>query len=150
MASQKISRKGWAWSDEPMLIDPAASHSGRVSRALSKAVGTGETSKFTTLRVLENFEVIRAEIEKKTGPDLADKDIKKELDQMMGNYAPKDHCVMTGDRLYGFFCANWQAECLSKSTHLFLDICYIKNSELPSWQRRKFLKVRKLSIMLCK
>ena len=51
---------------------------------------------------------------------------------MMGNYSPKDHCVMIGDRLYGFFCANWQAECFSKSTHLFVDICYIKkNSELP-------------------
>ena len=56
-----------------------------------------------------------AGIKSKTGPGLADKDIKKELDQMMGNYASENHCVMTGDRLYGFICANWQAECFSKS-----------------------------------
>ena len=124
-------QKGVGMEYEPMLVDPAATHSGRISRELSRTVGIVGAGKFRTLNILENFNSIRVDIEKKTDPELVHEETKEELDKEMGTYAAKDHCVMIGDQLYGFFAANWQTKCLSQATHIFVDICYIRNKELP-------------------
>ena len=112
-----------------MLGDPAATHSGRISRELSRTVGIAGAGKFRTLNILENFNSIRVE----TDPELVHEETKEELDKDMGTYAAKDHCVMIGDQLYGFFAANWQTKSLSQATHIFVDICYIRNKELPGF-----------------
>ena len=35
------------------------------------------------------------------------------------------------DQIFGSFCAKWQAEIFSKATHLFIDIVYIRNDDVP-------------------
>ena len=119
-------QKGFAMEYEPMLVDLAATHSGRISRELSIIVGTVGACKFRTLNILQNFNIA-----KKTDPELVHEETKEELDKELGTYAAKDHFVMIGDQLYGFFAANWQTKFMSQATHIFVDICYIRNKELP-------------------
>lgn len=125
-------QKGKGLKYEPMLCDPAASHSGRIRRELSKAgFQTQETDKFRALKVMEAFPKIREEVEKRTDPNLIDKDIERELTEMMGNYCTTDHTCMIGERIFGFFVANWQLMMFKDITHLYMDITYVKNSDFP-------------------
>ena len=56
-----------------------------------------------------------------TNVEQADENVKRQLDELMADYATEDHCVMIGNRMYGFFSAQFQSKILGDATELYLD-----------------------------
>ena len=39
--------------------------------------------------------------------------------------------LIVNERIFGGVCGKWHLQCFPKSTHLFMDIVYIRNNEVP-------------------
>ena len=115
-----------------MLADPVASHCGKFNREVEKtSSGSCRSKRFSTMEIVSRFNDIIEEIDRNTNPDQAEEEIKRALDEMMRDYATEDHCVIIGSRMYGFFSSIYQSKVFAEASHIYLNICYIKNEELP-------------------
>ena len=53
----------------------------------------------------------------------------KDIDELMGEYLV--YTAMANDYVYGGYCAQWMVQIFADTTHLFIDIVYIRNNEIP-------------------
>ncbi len=145
-------QKGLGFNYEPMLTDPAASHSGVFSIHISKASpGSCRSRMFSTMETVSQFHKIAEEIDTKTSPEQVDSQIKQELDEMLSNYAIEDHFVMIGDRMYGFLAENIKPKFLQSRLTFFSTYVISKKRNFQDYLSkievfRTFLKIVSLDL----
>ena len=125
-------QKGVNMPYEPMKCDPVATHVDKLRNATKDIRPRGHYStKYASLEIMENFSKIKKKIDTKTSEDMANEDITSAVDDLIGDYAIKDHTVMVGAHIYAFFAANWQLQLFAQATHIFVDVTYIKTHDFP-------------------